>query len=103
MNAAGQQPVHMRNIAVEFGIYRNERGQYRVYNMTLQGGHPLTQEGTETQARFSCSRMPWRTESPWALGPTEGLLHSGIGGQETSRHLRRMPGKGTALFDRIPL
>ena len=22
---------------------RNERGQYKVYNMTLQGGHPLTQ------------------------------------------------------------
>ena len=24
-------------------LCRNERGQYKVYNMTLQGGHPLTQ------------------------------------------------------------
>ena len=23
--------------------WRNDRGQYKVYNMTLQGGHPLTQ------------------------------------------------------------
>ncbi|CAK9040935.1 unnamed protein product [Durusdinium trenchii] len=49
VNAAGQQPVHMRNIAVEFGIYRNERGQYKVYNMTLQGGHPLTQDALENR------------------------------------------------------
>eukprot|EP00435_Cladocopium_sp_Y103_P073406 s216_g43.t1 len=49
VNAAGQQPVHMRNIAVEFGIYRNDRGQYKVYNMTLQGGHPLTQDALENR------------------------------------------------------
>mmetsp|Transcript_101253 Transcript_101253/g.241480 ORF Transcript_101253/g.241480 Transcript_101253/m.241480 type:complete len:232 (-) Transcript_101253:75-770(-) len=49
VNAAGQQPVHMRNVAVEFGIYRNERGQYKVYNMTLQGGHPLTQDALENR------------------------------------------------------
>lgn len=49
VNAAGQQPVHMRNIAVEFGIYRNDRGQFKVYNMTLQGGHPLTQDALENR------------------------------------------------------
>lgn len=26
---------------------RNDRGQYKVYNMTLQGGHPLTQARAE--------------------------------------------------------
>ncbi|CAE7849357.1 hcp [Symbiodinium microadriaticum] len=49
VNAAGQQPVHMRDIAVEFGIYRTDRGQYKVYNMTLQGGHPLTQDALENR------------------------------------------------------
>lgn len=29
---------------------RNDRGQYKVYNMTLQGGHPLTQARAEKPA-----------------------------------------------------
>jgi len=49
VNAAGQQPVHMQNIAVEFGIFQNEKGQYKGYNMTLPGGHPLTRDALENR------------------------------------------------------
>ena len=34
--------LRVANRVVEFPD-RTDRGQYKVYNMTLQGGHPLTQ------------------------------------------------------------
>lgn len=49
VNAGGQQPVYMQNLAVEFGIYRNLKMQHKVYNMTLPGGHPLTQDALENR------------------------------------------------------
>jgi cold shock CspA family protein len=49
VNAGGRRPVTMQDLAVEFGIWKNERGQYKVYNMTLPGGHPLTQDALENR------------------------------------------------------
>eukprot|EP00931_Biecheleriopsis_adriatica_P088985 TRINITY_DN63197_c0_g1_i1.p1 TRINITY_DN63197_c0_g1~~TRINITY_DN63197_c0_g1_i1.p1 ORF type:complete len:359 (-),score=78.02 TRINITY_DN63197_c0_g1_i1:128-1204(-) len=69
VNAGGQQAVHMKNLAVEFGIYRTDRGQYKVYNMTLPGGHPLTQDALEN--RISMGAGTYRGEIVmwnWRLG-----------------------------------
>jgi len=49
VNAGGHQPRFMQNLAVEFGIWRDQRGSYKVYNMTLPGGHPLTQDALENR------------------------------------------------------
>lgn len=49
VNAGGKEPRFMQNMAVEFGIWRDERGLYKVYNMTLPGGHPLTQDALENR------------------------------------------------------
>jgi cold shock CspA family protein len=49
VNAGGRQPVWMENLAVEFGIYRDAKMKYKVYNMTLPGGHPLTQDALENR------------------------------------------------------
>jgi len=49
VNAGGQQPQFMENLAVEFGIWRTLRAAYKVYNMTLPGGHPLTQDALENR------------------------------------------------------
>merc|ERR1719210_622559 len=49
VNAGGQNPVFMENLAVEFGIYKTPKNQYKVYNMTLPGGHPLTQDALENR------------------------------------------------------
>merc|ERR1719346_255650 len=49
VNAGGKQPCFMENLAVEFGIWRNKTGKYKVYNMTLPGGHPLTQDALENR------------------------------------------------------
>jgi len=47
VNAGGRQPVHMKDIAVEFGIVKTRKGGYTGYNMTLPGGMPMTQSGLE--------------------------------------------------------
>lgn len=49
VNAGGNPPQRMENIAVEFGIWKTLRGVYKVYNMTLPGGHPLTQDALENR------------------------------------------------------
>mmetsp|Transcript_77188 Transcript_77188/g.239714 ORF Transcript_77188/g.239714 Transcript_77188/m.239714 type:complete len:350 (+) Transcript_77188:94-1143(+) len=49
VNAGGKQPCFMENLAVEFGIWRNKKGGFKVYNMTLPGGHPLTQDALENR------------------------------------------------------
>lgn len=49
VNAGGKPPRFMENLAVEFGIWRTLKGHYNVYNMTLPGGHPLTQDALENR------------------------------------------------------
>merc|ERR1712218_394178 len=47
INAGGRQPIHMKEIPVEFGIVKSRNGQFKCYNMTLPGGMPMTVEGVE--------------------------------------------------------
>jgi len=48
VNSAGRQPGQMQQgLAVEFGIWKTKRGNYKVYNMTLSGGIPITQDVLE--------------------------------------------------------
>merc|ERR1719265_2150595 len=52
VNAGGQRPMPMRELPVEFGIYKRQKGPssvFLVYNMTLPGGHPLTQDALENR------------------------------------------------------
>jgi len=51
INAGGQQPQWMSNLAVEFGIWKTSRGAARAYNVTLPGGIPLTQEALENRQK----------------------------------------------------
>ena len=47
VNAGGARPQTMRDLQVEFGIYRDGRGHYKVYNMTLPEDIPLTTDALE--------------------------------------------------------
>mmetsp|Transcript_77937 Transcript_77937/g.210768 ORF Transcript_77937/g.210768 Transcript_77937/m.210768 type:complete len:365 (-) Transcript_77937:151-1245(-) len=49
VNAGGREPRFMENLAVEFGIWRTSNMKHKVYNMTLPGGHPLTQDALENR------------------------------------------------------
>lgn len=60
VNAGGKRPVPMENLSVEFGIWKTLRGGYKVYNMTLPGGHPLTQDALEN--RISMGNQTYRGE-----------------------------------------
>merc|ERR1712113_982877 len=48
VNCGGKRPkMKLENVAVEFGIYKNKKGQYRVYNMCLPGGAIMGRENIE--------------------------------------------------------
>merc|ERR1711870_9411 len=48
VNCGGKKPqMKMEKLAVEFGIYKNKKGHYRVYNMCLPGGHSMARENVE--------------------------------------------------------
>eukprot|EP00933_Yihiella_yeosuensis_P067287 TRINITY_DN7203_c0_g1_i1.p1 TRINITY_DN7203_c0_g1~~TRINITY_DN7203_c0_g1_i1.p1 ORF type:complete len:344 (+),score=94.26 TRINITY_DN7203_c0_g1_i1:62-1093(+) len=49
VNSGGKQPGPMENIGVEFGIWKTRRDAYKVYNMTLPGGVPLSQAQLENR------------------------------------------------------
>merc|ERR1712176_1431563 len=44
VDAGGRAPKRMKDMAVEFGIWKTKKGQYRCYNMTAPGGEPLTEQ-----------------------------------------------------------
>jgi len=72
VNAGGKPPRFMENIAVEFGIWRTVRGHYNVYNMTLPGGHPLTQDALENRISmgpqtYSGEVAIWNWRAGWGF------------------------------------
>jgi len=38
VNAGGAQPAYMKDVQVEFGIWKTKKGEYKCYNMTAPGG-----------------------------------------------------------------
>merc|ERR1711920_707305 len=48
VNCGGKRPsVKMEKMAVKFGIYKNKKGKYLVYNMCLPGGGSMARENIE--------------------------------------------------------
>jgi cold shock CspA family protein len=48
VNCGGRRPTSfMENTPVEFGIVKNRKGQYMIYNMTMPGGNALTKAALE--------------------------------------------------------
>jgi len=47
VNAGGRKAVNMKEMQVEFGLWKNEKGIIKAYNMTLPEGIPCTREALE--------------------------------------------------------
>jgi len=79
VNCAGRRPTaFMENTPVEFGIVKNRKGQYMVYNMTMPGGSALTKANLEHRNptgeqtfRGTISFFHWRQS--WGLIVPESL------------------------------
>merc|ERR1712187_252851 len=41
VNAGGQQPGYLKDVKVEFGIWKTNKGAFKAYNMTAPGDDPL--------------------------------------------------------------
>merc|ERR1712224_684593 len=67
----------MEKLAVEFGIYKNKKGKYLVYNMCLPGGGSMARENIEGRtslgdAMFTGEVVYW-TWGGWGhIKPTPG-------------------------------
>lgn len=49
VNCGGVEPFGMKEKQVEFGIWKTRNGLFKVYNMTLPGGNPITREALENR------------------------------------------------------
>jgi len=76
VNAGGKKPGRMfekrHEIEVEFGIWKNSSNQYKVYNMTMPGGVPFTQEALDrreisSELIFSGTISQWWWKQGWGF------------------------------------
>jgi len=75
VNSSGKRPLPMQNVAVEFGIWIAQKGQrteHKIYNMTLPGGHPLTQDALENRIKmgvvnYQGSVAIWNFRQGWGF------------------------------------
>lgn len=72
VNSAGKRPMPMQNVAVEFGIWIDKRQKHKIYNMTLPGGHPLTQDALENRitmgpAAYTGKIAIWNWRQGWGF------------------------------------
>merc|ERR1712232_114240 len=65
VNAGGKQPHHMKDIQVEFGVWKTTKGKYKAYNMTLPGGEPLLREALENRDVIMASTVFRGTIDLW--------------------------------------
>jgi len=49
VNCGGKKPFGLKDIKVEFGIWKTQKGAFKAYNMTLPKGIPITKEALENR------------------------------------------------------
>jgi len=82
VNCGGKRPTSfMENTPVEFGIVKNKKGQYMVYNMTMPGGVPLSKANLEHRElqgaqtfRGTISHFHWRQGWGFIVPETTSFL-----------------------------
>jgi len=72
VNAGGEQPPWMENLAVEFGIWKTSRDVPKAYNVTLPGGLALTKAALENRqavgAQTYCGTVQlWNWRQGWGF------------------------------------
>lgn len=82
VNCGGKRPTtFIENQKVEFGIVKNKKGQYMIYNMTLPGGTPLSKANLENRQlqgdqefRGTISHFHWRQAWGFIVPETTSFL-----------------------------
>lgn len=49
MNCGGKKPFGLKEVKVEFGIWKTPKGAFKAYNMTLPKGIPITKDALENR------------------------------------------------------
>jgi cold shock CspA family protein len=84
VNTGGSAPKIMRNVSVECGIWVNEKGKHRAYNMTTVGGEAISREKVENRSEeadgqeFNGTVQVWSGKFGWGfILPEEGTQFPG--------------------------
>merc|ERR1719321_373612 len=49
VNCGGKKPFGLKDVKVEFGVWKTKKGAFKVYNMTLPKGIPITKDALENR------------------------------------------------------
>jgi len=49
VNCGGKKPFGLKDVKVEFGIWKTKKGAFKAYNMTLPKGIPITKDALENR------------------------------------------------------
>merc|ERR1719456_170063 len=49
VNCGGKKPFGLKDIKVEFGIWKTKKGAFKAYNTTLPSGVPISKEALENR------------------------------------------------------
>lgn len=49
VNSGGKKPFGLKDVKVEFGVWKTKKGAFKVYNMTLPKGIPITKDALENR------------------------------------------------------
>lgn len=81
VNSGGKQAEEMKEIQVEFGIWKTPKGSYKAYNMTLPGGLPVTREATENRVLIpgaiytgTIVTWAWKGEYGWVQAEASAIF-----------------------------
>jgi len=72
VNAGGMKPLGMKDLQVEFGIWKTPKGAYKAYNMTLPGGDPATKAALEHREFHGTKQLAgtvevWNFKQMWGF------------------------------------
>jgi cold shock CspA family protein len=72
VNSSGENPRPMKNLAVEFGLWQDQKGFCKAYNMTLPGGVVITQAALENRQTVASDRYfgtvtVWNWQALWGF------------------------------------
>jgi len=109
VNAGGRRPLPMKDLSVEFGVWKTSRGRYKVYNMTLPGGHPLTQDALENRITMGVQSYTghiaiWNWRQGWGFiraDPSTVLPPRALSKMHQQQQAAQARGKRVSLDDKM--
>jgi len=109
VNAGGRHPGNMKDLNVEFGIWKTKKDVYKAYNMTLSGGEPVSQENLEHRTipkscknkNFTGTVAVWDGRKGWGMIKFDSKLPADVMKMVTEQTEAAKEKKGNKVGDDV--